>query len=389
MRSPISPRDLGLAGLTALAITLLPVGPMARSAGADEWTFRTGGRIDYYSADKASGQGNGRQILLPYGLWYDTPSWGLSARGTYGNSQHQLDGQPDASITGFADTTVGGYYRFKAGGTEIRIGLDMDLPTGVSALKNDQLAAIQDQDLAAIQRFGEGFDINPTITAYHAFSGWGLGGGVGYLKTGKYDPTSQIPNDDFDPGDQFTAAVLGDMVVADMVRLVGRFAYTYFTTDEQGGVKTFQQGQELDFTLSAEYRPEPWWVSATIREIYRFKAERLNQAGLLNSELQNNYGNELRGNVTVGYVLDDMWTFGGVVDIRYVAENDYPSGDPLHDGGRFKIAAGPFATWTLDRRFQVDGSVRYFYLDARSSPLYPVGATFNGVTADIRLTYRF
>jgi hypothetical protein len=130
-------------------------------------------------------------------------------------------------------------------------------------------------------------------------------------------------------------------------------------------------------------------VSASAREIYRFKAERLGQGGLLTDELQNNYGNELRGNVTVGYILDDMWALGGAADLRYVDANDYAKGAPLHDGGRFRIAVGPWVTWTLDRWLQVDASVRYFYLDAEESPLYPKGATFNGVTADVRLTYRF
>ena len=384
MRAPALSPPLGLA-VTLLGGVLLAAAP----ASGDEWTFRTGGRIDYYSADRKSGQGDGKQILAPFGLWYDTPSWGASIRGTYGTSQHQLDGQPNAELTGFADTTLGGYYRFNVGGTEIRLGLDLDLPTGVSRLKTNQLAAVQDQDLVAIQRFGEGFDINPSVTAYRSFGSWGLGAGVGYLKTGKYDPTQDVANDDFDPGDQLTVAALGDVIVGDLVRLVGRFAYTYFTVDEQGGRETFRQGDELDFTLGAEYRPEPWWVSASAREIYRFKAERLGQGGLLNDELQNNYGNELRGNVTVGYILDDMWTLGGAADVRYVDANDYAKGAPLHDGGRFRIAVGPWVTWTLDRWLQVDASVRYFYLDAEESPLYPKGATFNGVTADVRLTYRF
>jgi len=145
----------------------------------------------------------------------------------------------------------------------------------------------------------------------------------------------------------------------------------------------------VNSATGAEYRPEPWWVTASVREIYRFKAERLNQAGLLTDELQNNYGNELRGNLSVGYIFDDMWTVGGAVDLRYVAANDYSSGDPLHDGGRIKVAVGPWVTWTFDRTLQIDASVRYFYLDANDSPLYPKGATFNGVTADVRLTFRF
>ena len=116
---------------------------------------------------------------MPLGVFYDTPNWGLSARGSVGTSQHDLDAAPNATMTGFTDTTVSGYYRLRlSGGTDIRFGLDMDLPTGVSRLKTRDLPAVQDEDLVALQRFGEGFkDVNPTVIVYHNFGDWGLGGG--------------------------------------------------------------------------------------------------------------------------------------------------------------------------------------------------------------------
>src|SRR5262249_49068767 len=209
--------------LLVCAAVLGTIAGAGRPAAADEWTFRTGGHIDYYSADTKSGQGDGKQILAPFGLWYDAPRWGASVRGSYGTSQHQLDGQPNAEITGFTDTTVGGDFRFTGAATEIRPGLDLDLPTGASRLKNSQLAAVQDQDLAALQRFGQGFDVNPTITAYRSFGGWGLGAGLGYLWTGEYDPTQNVPNDDYDPGDQLTVALLGDIILAEQAHVIGRF----------------------------------------------------------------------------------------------------------------------------------------------------------------------
>ena len=66
-----------------------------------------------------------------------------------------------------------------------------------------------------------------------------------------------------------------------------------------------------------------------------------------------------------------------------------PTSDALYDGGRFKIAVGPGVTWTLSRTFALDASVRWFYLDAERSPIFPNGATINGVHADMRVTYRF
>ena len=183
---------------------------LAAPAAADQWTLTSGVHLDAWSANGSSGQGNGYEVLVPLGIFYDTPTWGLSARGSVGSSQHDLDAVPSASMTGFTDTTVSGYYRLRlSGGTDIRFGLDMDLPTGVSRLKTRDLPAIQDEDLVALQRFGEGFDVNPTVIVYHNFGDWGLGGGIGYLFAGEYDPTEDIPSDDFDPGDELSVSGSG------------------------------------------------------------------------------------------------------------------------------------------------------------------------------------
>jgi hypothetical protein len=361
----------------------------AAPAGADQWSVQSGAHVDAWSADRKSGYGDGSEVLVPLGLWYDTPLWGFSLRGSYGTSERDPDGVSSRAITGFTDTTASGYFRLRVAETEIRLGLDLDLPTGVSRLKNRQFPAVQDEDLVALQRFGEGLDVNPTVIVYRSFGTWGLGGGLGYLWTGEYDPTRGVANDDFDPGDELVVSVLGDVFLGDVWRLIGRISYTRYTADELGGIEVFRQGDEIDLGATVEWRPEPWWASATVRDIIRGKAERLSPAGQLIDEQQTGFGNEVRGNVTVGYILDETWSFRGMVDVRYVASNDYGSGHPLHDGGRFKIAVGPGVTWSLGRTLAVDGSVRYFYLDAERSPIFPSGATINGVHADVRVTYRF
>ena len=67
---------------------------------------------------------------------------------------------------------------------------------------------------------------------------------------------------------------------------------------------------------------------------------------------------EIRGVAAVGYIIDDIWTVRGTLDVRYVTANDYATSDPLYDGGRFKIAVGPGMTWTYSRTLGIDASVR-------------------------------
>ena len=131
---PLLPRRRGarrrLAGALLLGIAAaLGAGP----AEADQWTLMSGIHLDAWSADQSSGQGDGLQLLVPIGIAFDTPLWGLSARGGFGTSEHDLDGLPSASMTGFTDTTLSGYYRWRVSGTEIRLGLDSTCPPATRA----------------------------------------------------------------------------------------------------------------------------------------------------------------------------------------------------------------------------------------------------------------
>jgi hypothetical protein len=357
-----------------------------RPAAADEWSLRTGVHVDAWSG---AGQ-KGHQVLAPIGLSYDTPDWGLNIRGALGTSERDPGGAGGAgSVSGFTDTTVGGYYRLTAGPYEIRLGLDLDLPTGKSNLSGRDRFAVQDEDLALLERFGEGLDVNPTVTVYRSFGRFGLGLGLGYLWTGKYDPTGDVPGDDLDPGDELVVALTGEWFVTDTIRATLLAAYTYFTKDERGGIELYREGGEIDVRAGLEWRPEPWFATAYVRNIVRFKSDRLDAAGRLATESRNSHGNDFRAGTAVGYVLSDDWTVAGAVDVRYVAANDYASTDVLYDGGRLKVAIGPSVTWSPSRWLAVDAGVRYFFMDVERSPSFPRAGTINGVHADLRVTYRF
>jgi len=357
-------------------------------AAAAEWTIQTGGHVDTWWAEKR-GTGSGLQILAPLSVALDTLDWGVSVRGAYGTTEREPGEGPTTSLTGFTDTTLSGYSRWTPFQIELEAALGLDLPTGKSALRTSQLPALQDQDLVTLERFGEGFDVNPTLTAYRNFGAVGFGLGLGYLLTGEFDLTSEIPNDDLDPGDELTAAGLVDFYVGDVTRVLLQVAYTTFTTSKVGGTEVLREGDEIDARVTAEWRPEPWWVIVGMRNIVRIKSERPDSAGRLRTEPRNSNGNDLRARLVVGYVFTDAWAADASVDVRYVTANDYPADDALHDGGRIKVAFGPSVSWTPTRRLAVEAGVHYFVLDAKRSPFFPTETVVHGIHADLRLTYRF
>lgn len=371
------------AGLAVLTLALAGAG--ARPAGADEWTLQTGIHVDAYDGPGQSGH----QLLAPFGLAFDTPRWGASLRGAFGNSERDPGGAPRGAVTGLVDTTLSGYLRLAAAGVEWLGALDLDLPTGKSRLSRRQAAAFTDEDLNALDRFGEGLDVNPSVVAYRSFGAFGLGIGVGYLLTGEFDPTRDTPADDLDPGDELTVAVLGDTDLADVLHVLLRASYTTFGADRRGGRRVFREGDEIDVRAVLTWRPEPWFAELTVRDVVRLKAERPDGAGRLRAEPHRSAGNDLRVAASLGYILADTLTVQGTAAVRYVAANGYPAADPLHDGGRVKVALGPAVTWSPTRTVAVDAGVAYFVLDVERSPTFPRPGTFHGVHADFRITYRF
>ena len=277
-------------------------------------------------------------------------------------------------MTGFTDTTVSGYYRLRPlGRHDIRFGLDMDLPTGVSRLKTRDLPAIQDEDLVALQRFGEGFDVNPTVIVYHNFGDWGLGGGIGYLWTGEYDPTEDIPNDDFDPGDELSASFLGDVFLGDVWRLIGRATLHALHHGRAGRRRGLPAGRR------DRHRRQPGVAPGAVvgRRVpaghlpLQVRPPQRGRPG--RRGVREQLGNEIRGGRD-GRVHHRRRLDGPGDDGRpYVAANDYPSSDPLYDGGRFKIAVGPGVTWTLSRTFALDASVRVVLSRRGAQPDLPRG----------------
>jgi hypothetical protein len=374
----------GTSGGALAAAVLLALG--AAGPAAAEWTARTGVHVDAWSgADQ-----RGHQVLAPFGLAWDSPGWGASLRGAVGTSERDPGGGlPTGTVSGFTDTTLGGYARTELAGLEVRLGLDLDLPTGQAGLKTSDLAAVQDEDLALLERFGEGLDVNPTLSVYRGFGLFGLGAGVGYFHRGSYDSTRDFVNDDLDPGDELTAVILGDVLLGDAWRLLGQVGFTAYGADERGGRETFEEGDEVDLRAALEWRPEPWWVVVAVRDVIRTKADRLDASGRLATEPRSSRGNDFRGAVTVGYILDDVWSLALGVEVRHVWANDYPADDPLHDGGRTKVAVGPTVAWAPDRRFAVEGTARYFAMDVERSPVFPSPGTIHGVHLDLRLLYRF
>ena len=213
-------RRPGVAGSPARCSSARPCGSAAGPAAADQWTAAERHPPRRLVRERLVRPGHRLRVLVPLGICYDTPDLGAWLRAAASaRAVHDLDDAPSASMTGFTDTTVsrllpsapGGHRdppRARHGSADRRVPAEDPRPPGGPG-----------RGPRGLQRFGEGFDVNPTVIVYQNFGDWGIGGGVGYLWTGEYDPTKDIPNDDFNPGDELTVSVLGDVFLGDVWRL--------------------------------------------------------------------------------------------------------------------------------------------------------------------------
>lgn len=108
--------------------------------------------------------------------------------------------------SGLSDTVAGATFTYSGGADwQPFLTLDLNLPTGQSALNFSDAVTLADPDLVDLSRYGEGFNANLSAGASFFLSpDWTLTAALGFNWRGAYEPFDGS-SDEFDPGDQFTA----------------------------------------------------------------------------------------------------------------------------------------------------------------------------------------
>ena len=152
----------------------------------------------------------GGQHLVYFSAAYIKENYGVTLLGTYASTTYKNTGGQvnDFSLTSLTDSTLSGYYKFSGAGLNIRAGLDLNLPTGNAGFTNTETNALFTdnvvQELNVVNFFGGGLDIAPNFVISKSLANMTLGFGMRYELTGKYDPTTETADDDYDPGDLLT-----------------------------------------------------------------------------------------------------------------------------------------------------------------------------------------
>ena len=107
--------------------------------------------------------------------------------------------------SGLSDSVVGATLTYSgAADWQPFVTLDLNLPTGESAVTYEESMTLADPDLVDLSRYGEGFNANLSAGASVFLNpNWTLTAALGFNWRGAYEPFLGS-GDEFDPGNQFT-----------------------------------------------------------------------------------------------------------------------------------------------------------------------------------------
>ena len=397
------------------------------TGSAFDMTARTGFIFDWW---KDTEDNRGRQFYMPIKVEARHKDISISLLTAYGYTHFDGVSQPfllflnpstkeDRSLTHFLDTKLNFSYEIvEKLPVDILLGLDFNLPTGKTDLRAKDLAAIMDPDLISINNFGEGFNINPTLSLAKELGNWVLGISAGYLWRGKYDfgfidetPFFSRRVKDYDPGNIYNsnAEVRYYFSPNWQGRLFGNYTWYGKGYWKQRDISLFstgmtkirhQEGELYSLGLGLHHSRKKWDADLAFRGIFREKSK-LGGVIRLSTEPKNSHGKEWVGDFVLRYFLDDKTTLRTHFQLLWIQKNDYSSHPDIFSssinrfvGRREKYSLGIGAIRKCGKHVEAELFAKGFLMHDEEAffpefPSFRSERNYKGFSLGGQLAYRF
>jgi hypothetical protein len=352
--------------------------------------IQTGLNFDWWADSKDN---NAKQLYVPLTVSGQFNDFSFKVLTAHVDTHLDRSGVGGSSLDHLLDTKLNlSYAIIDKLPVDILIGLDFNLPTGKTNLKQSQLALILDPDLISINNYGEGFDVNPTITFAKEWGNWVAGAGFGYLWRGSYDFSSEINITDYQPGAIYN--VNAELRYFFSPAMYARFfgGHAWYGTDTVRGSDFFQEGDFSQFGLGLYYNQEKKWdTGVTFRGILRDKSKFQVTAGTLGTESNDRQGDEWIVDLAARFLPDEKTALRSFIQGRYFTENEYASTSPFFIGKREKLSIGIGATRALTSHFEAGLDLKGFvkHDDAANYPQSLSARDFQGFSVTLMLAGSF
>lgn len=322
-------------------------------------TFHTGFNLDVWESNSDS---KGRLAYIPISIETQGNDFSLSFLTGYANTDYdsQADETSQSIETSF-DTKVNISYKLiDTLPVSVLIGLDLNLPTGKRNLNQEQLVLYNNPDLSSIQSYGEGFNINPTLSFAKGWGKWMAGIGLGYLWTGNYNYSTEIK--DYDPGDIYNIFAQLNYYYSPnwQIRTFGNYAN--FGIEKVQKQDFFQEGEFFLLGLKFLYSQPKWDADASIQTIKRGKRKFSFNSQIISKESKNSIGDEWITAISFRQFLNEKTIVSYLVKYSRLNDNDFPDDDPLFTGKKEKFTGGVGVLSVLGRDFSAELDIHAFVL---------------------------
>jgi len=349
-----------------------------------EVSVRSGARLDLWEDTRDF---SGSQAVVPLRVEWSKGPAAVSLLAGFARTEVNLPGAGDRSLADLLDTKLNLSW-FVEGKlpVDLLLGLDINLPTGRTDLPAANLVLIQDAEIAAVTSFGEGVNVNPTLSAVREWGAWAAGLGAGYAVRRPYDVSSEAGLADFDPGDvlSLNALVTRSFARGYTGRLFGRFCR--FGKDRLGGADYFREGDYRMIGLGVFRSGAAWEADTSLRATFRGRTE-IRSGGALVEEPNRSRGDEWTLEAQVRHRPKDNVALSASLRGLLVAKNGYPHDSPRFNGERRKISLSLGCDRTYPRGLTAGVSLSGFVLseETQSLPVPRAERTTRGAALSFRI----
>ena len=362
-------------------------------SSAIDWNLQTLINYDWW---KDSDGNKGMQGYVPLNIEVRKQEFSLKLLTGYAYTQYKTSLGETRSLSYPLDTKVNlSYEMIDKLPVDLSIGLDFNLPTGKTNLQEKGLVLIMDPDLVSINKFGEGFNFNPTLSVAKQFGKWVGGVGVGYAWRGDYDLSTNIQ--DLHPGDILTLTAEMRYYFSPQwnARLFGKSAWyneaNWKVLQPVTSNDFWREGNFYNIGMGVNHNEKKWDAGLLLQGTFREKAKfELETIGLF-TEGDIKYGNEWLGDLYFRYFIDDKTTLKSNFEYLYRDKN-YGSPPLIYFiGRRDKYTLGFGAARVLSKHFQGEAYLKGFYMhDKERLDLESQGSrSYRGFSVGLQLLYKF
>ncbi|MCI0528974.1 MAG: hypothetical protein L0Y56_16170, partial [Nitrospira sp.] len=306
-------------------------------------------------------------------------------------------------ISAFTDTVFSVYYALLTRNRPLNmiLGFNTNLPTGKATLTNTEVKTEfglgDNNDWVHVDNFGDGFIVNPSIGIAKELAEVGIGLGAGYLVNGTYDPTTDIANDDLNPGDLFYTTLDLEFVPLEWLALSGAFQYTYSGADTVRNKDTFKQGDIFTLGLDLTFKASPYTsLAIAVRENLRQDNERFADFSLDLPARRIDNGNETFVSAFFSHTITDPLTLTSLVDFKFYDDNHLASDDQFFKGEKRRYTAGVGVSYRLRQTLSVGSQVKFLFyqedqrlIEQREEEVIREDITLRGFSLEFTITQRF